>query len=220
MELNWKQIIEEEKAKPYFRDIIRFVQEDAKKFEVYPPHDQIFNAFRYTPLDKVKAVLLAQDPYINPGQAHGLSFSVPKGIDPPPSLLNIYKELKDDLNIDPLSHGCLIGWAKQGVLLLNSVLTVRQGQSGSHKAAGWEIFTDQIIRVVNGLDRSVVYLLFGSFAKSKRHLLDNTKHLIIEAVHPSPLSANRGGWFGGRYFSRTNQFLTDNGADPIDWAAL
>jgi uracil-DNA glycosylase len=215
----WKDIIEEEKAKLYFQEIMRFVYEDSKKHTIYPQSKDIFNAFKYCPLNDVRVCILGADPYINPGQAHGLSFSVHKGIDPPPSLLNIYKELKDDLNIDPPSHGCLIGWAKQGVLLLNSVLTVRQGQSGSHKPAGWETFTDQIIRVINEQDSPIVYLLWGSFARSKKHLLGNPKHLVMEAPHPSPLSAHRG-FFGSKPFSQTNHFLTANGSLPIDWAVL
>lgn len=184
---------------------------------VYPANDSVFNAFKLTPLDKVRVLCLGQDPYVQAGQAHGLAFSVPTGVKPPPSLLNIFKEQRTDLGIEqPSDMGNLEGWARQGVLLLNSVLTVRAGESGSHKQAGWMEFTDGAISLVNQQDRPVVYLLLGSFAKSKRALITNSKHCVITAAHPSPLSAHAG-FFGSKVFSRTNAFLEEQDIEPIDW---
>ena len=172
----------------------------------------IFNALKSTAYSDVKAVILGQDPYHEPGQAHGLCFSVKEGIDPPPSLVNIFKELKSDLGIDPPPHGCLQQWADRGVLLLNSVLTVRAGKAGSHRNRGWEIFTDRVISLLGQREKPMVFILWGNYARSKKQLVDQSRHLVIESVHPSPLSASRG-FFGGRYFSRTNEFLDE----PIDW---
>ena len=178
-------------------------------------HD-IFNALKYTPYENVKVVILGQDPYHEPGQAHGLCFSVKKGVPKPPSLVNIFKELEADLGIAPPSHGCLTDWAAQGVLLLNTVLTVRRGQANSHKGKGWEIFTDRVIELLNEREKPIVFILWGANAKSKREIITNPNHIIITGAHPSPLSAHNG-FFGGRYFSRTNAYLTEKGEMPIDW---
>lgn len=215
--MSWKQFIESESKKDYYKIIIDHVQQDAKKHTIYPKHEDIFNAFKYCSLDKVKVVILGQDPYINPGQAHGLSFSVPTDTQLPPSLKNIFKELKSDLGIDTPAHGCLELWARQGVLLLNSTLTVRQGQSNSHKNFGWETFTDAAIKKVNELEQPIVYLLWGSHARSKNKYITNSKHLVLESVHPSPLSAHNG-FFGSKPFSQVNKFLIKNNVEPIDWS--
>lgn len=183
---------------------------------VYPPAEELFTAFHLTPLGKVKCVILGQDPYHEPGQAHGLCFSVKKGVAIPPSLVNIYKELHDDLGCRIPDHGYLTKWAEQGVLMLNTLLTVRAHQAFSHKDIGWETFTDAAIRAVNGQDRPIVFLLWGAPAQKKAALLDNPKHLVLKAPHPSPLSAYRG-FFGCRHFSQANQFLTEHGEMPIDW---
>ena len=183
---------------------------------IYPPAQDIFNAFHLTPLSEVKVVILGQDPYHEPGQAHGLCFSVQKGVDIPPSLQNIYKELHDDIGFEIPSHGCLTPWAEQGVLLLNAVLTVRAHAAASHQNKGWEEFTDAVIRAVNEVDRPVVFLLWGGFARGKRSMLNNPKHLVLEAPHPSPLSAYRG-FFGCRHFSQANAFLEEHGVRPVDW---
>ena len=217
MHLSWKTLIAEETAKPYFQSLKHFLMEDGKKHTIYPTSQDIFNAFKYCSLDEVKAVLLGQDCYINEGQAHGLAFSVLPGVDIPPSLKNIYKEINNDLQLNyTFPHGCLVDWAKQGVLLLNSVMTVRAGQSGSHKDKGWEIFSNEIISTLNQLDRPIVYLLWGNYAKSKAKLINNPKQLILQASHPSPLSAHTG-WFGCRHFSKTNNFLVQNNLQPIEW---
>jgi uracil-DNA glycosylase len=214
---SWKTLIAEETAKPYFQQLSKFLVEDGKKHTIYPEHQDVFNAFKYCPLDKVKTVILGQDCYISEGQAHGLAFSVLPGVDIPPSLKNIYKEINSDLQLNYIfPHGCLVDWAKQGVLLLNSVMTVRAGQSGSHKDKGWELFSSQVISTLNQLDHSIVYLLWGNYAKSKAKLLNNPKQLVLQASHPSPLSAHTG-WFGCRHFSQANNFLIQNKLEPIDW---
>lgn len=214
---DWNEALKGEYSKPYYRDLYRNVVNAYKTEQVFPPSEDIFNAFHLTPLSKVKAVIIGQDPYHNVGQAHGLCFSVRKGVEIPPSLENIYKELHDDLGIKIPSHGCLEKWAKQGVLLLNSVLTVRAHAALSHKNFGWEEFTDAAIRVLNSQDRPIVYLLWGSPARAKKAMLDNPKQLVLEAPHPSPLSAYRG-FFGCRHFSKCNDFLIKNGVEPIDWS--
>ncbi len=214
---DWLDFLKPEFAKPYYRQLFQFVQEEYGRVVVYPPADDIFNAFHFTPLGKVKVLLLGQDPYHNEHQAHGLSFSVPpdqKEI--PPSLQNIYKELRDDLGCFIPNNGYLKKWADQGVLLLNTVLTVRAHQANSHQGRGWEQFTDAVIEAVNAQDRPVVYLLWGKPAQSKIPMLTNPKHLILKAPHPSPLSAFRG-FFGCKHFSAANEFLEQNGVEPVDW---
>lgn len=213
---SWKEIIECETKKDYFINIIKFVQEDAKNYIIYPKHSDIFNAFKYCSYVNTKVVIVGMDPYHGPNQAHGLSFSVLPGFAPPPSLVNIFKEIKNDLNIEQPSHGCLIPWARQGVLLLNSFLTVRQGQAGSHRNIGWEQFTDTIISSANLIDRPIVFMLWGAFARSKKALITSPHHLILESVHPSPLSAYNG-FFGCKHFSKTNEFLIKQNIDPINW---
>ena len=214
---DWLDSVKSEFAKPYYKDLYNFVREEYSTREIYPPADDIFNAFHFTPLSKVKVLLLGQDPYHNYHQAHGLSFSVlPDQKDIPPSLQNIYKELNTDLGCYIPNNGYLKKWADQGVLLLNTVLTVRAHQANSHQGRGWETFTDAIIKAVNEQDRPIVYLLWGKPAQSKIMMLDNPQHLILTAPHPSPLSAYRG-FFGCKHFSKTNEFLEKNGVEPIDW---
>lgn len=214
---DWAKALEEEFRKPYYRELYQFVREEYARTMVYPPAEDIFNALHDTPLSEVKVVILGQDPYHNVHQAHGLCFSVLKDQpEIPPSLQNIYKELESDLGCRIPNNGYLEKWAKQGVLMLNTVLTVRAHQPNSHQNKGWEQFTDAIIRKVNEVDRPVVYLLWGKPAQSKAAMLDNPKHLILKAPHPSPLSAYRG-FFGCRHFSQTNAFLTANGLTEIDW---
>ncbi len=213
---DWAEALKPEYSKDYYRKLFSFIGKEYSTNAVYPPGDDIFNAFHLTPLSEVKVVIIGQDPYHEPGQAHGLSFSVKPGVDIPPSLQNIYKELQDDLGCYIPDNGYLVKWAKQGVLLLNAVLTVRAHQAASHQGKGWEEFTDAAIRVVNEVDRPVVFMLWGSFARSKRSMLTNPKHLILEAPHPSPLSAYRG-FFGCRHFSKANEFLRANGVSEIDW---
>lgn len=213
---DWLDALKEEFGKPYYRELFQKVNEEYSKYQVFPPADDIFNAFHLTPLSKVKVVIFGQDPYHNVGQAHGLCFSVKKGVDVPPSLVNIYKELKDDLGCTIPEHGCLTKWAKQGVLMLNTVLTVRAHQANSHRGIGWEEFTDAAIRVLSNQDRPIVFILWGAPAQRKAAMLHNPKHLILKAPHPSPLSAYRG-FFGSKPFSQTNAFLEQNGIEPIDW---
>lgn len=213
---DWAEALKAEYKKPYYRTLFQTVCDEYNHYEIYPPADDIFNAFHLTPLADVKVVIIGQDPYHNTGQAHGLCFSVRPGIEVPPSLVNIYKELQDDLGCTIPNHGYLEKWAKQGVLMLNSVLTVRAHQPNSHKAIGWEQFTDAAIRCVNAQDRPIVYMLWGSPARAKKSMLDHPKHLVLEAPHPSPLSAYRG-FFGCRHFSQANEFLRFHGIDPIDW---
>ena len=213
---DWQEVFKPEYKKPYYKKLYDFINEEYSRYTVYPPGDDIFNAFHLTPLSKVKVVIIGQDPYHEPGQAHGLCFSVKQGVDIPPSLQNIYKELHDDVGFEIPNHGCLTSWAEQGVLLLNAVLTVRAHVAASHQNKGWEEFTDAVIRAVNEVNRPIVFLLWGSFARSKSKMLTNPNHLVLEAPHPSPLSAYRG-FFGCRHFSRANAFLTEHGEEPVDW---
>lgn len=219
MELEWKQVLAEELQQPYMQSLRKFLRlEKQQKKIIYPPSAEIFNAFNTTPFSKVKVVILGQDPYHGVGQAHGLCFSVRRGVPLPPSLQNIYKELYSDLGVPPARHGELTRWAEQGVLLLNSVLTVEAGQAASHQGKGWETFTDAVIQVLNERREGLVFLLWGSYAHRKGRMIDTSRHRVLRAVHPSPLSANRGGWFGCRHFSQANQYLTAQGRSPIDWS--
>ena len=216
LENDWAEAVGEEFKKPYYASLYKFVKEEYSTKVIYPPADYIFNAMHLTPLSQVKVLILGQDPYHNAGQAHGLCFSVRPDVDIPPSLVNIYKELQDDLGCVIPNNGYLVKWAKQGVLMLNTVLTVRAHQAFSHQGQGWDQFTDAIIHAVNEQDRPIVYMLWGKPAQSKISMLNNPRHLILKAPHPSPLSAYRG-FFGCRHFSKANDFLKENGADPIDW---
>jgi uracil-DNA glycosylase len=216
---SWHQIIREEQVKDYYKNIVKKIKEDLETKEVFPLTENIFNAFKLCPYNKLKIVLLGQDPYHNPGEAHGLSFSVMPGIKIPPSLQNIYKELKADLDIDPPIHGCLSAWAKQGVLLLNTSLTVRKNEPNSHKDIGWSIFTDKIISIINEKETPVVFILWGNNAKQKKKLITNPIHLILESAHPSPFSAYSG-FFGSKPFSKANEFLIKNDIYPIDWKII
>ena len=213
---DWLPVLAGEYKKPYYRELYKFVTEEYNTHLIFPKADDIFNAFHLTPLNRVKAVILGQDPYHGDGQAHGLSFSVQDNVDIPPSLVNIYKELHNDLGLYIPDNGNLTKWAEEGVLLLNTVLTVRAHNPASHQGHGWEEFTDAVIRAVNDLDRPVVFILWGSPARAKKKLLTNPKHLVLEAPHPSPLSSYRG-FFGSRPFSKTNEFLLRHGIEPIDW---
>lgn len=213
---DWLEPLKPEFKKPYYEKLYAKVKEEYNTRLIFPPADDIFNAFDFTPLSEVKVVILGQDPYHGDGQAHGLCFSVKPDVDVPPSLVNIYKELQSDLGCYIPNHGYLEKWAKQGVLLLNTVLTVRAHQANSHRGIGWEEFTDAAIRVLNEQDRPIVFLLWGKPAQSKKSMLHNPKHLILTAPHPSPLSAHRG-FFGCKHFSQTNEFLKEQGLTPIDW---
>nr|WP_294467780.1 uracil-DNA glycosylase [uncultured Sellimonas sp.] len=213
---DWLDALKDEFRQPYYKKLFQTVNEEYRTRRIFPPADDIFNAFHLTPLHEVKVVILGQDPYHGEGQAHGLCFSVKPGVDIPPSLVNIYQELHDDLGCTIPNHGCLTKWAKQGVLLLNTVLTVRAHQANSHKGIGWEEFTDAAIRKLNEQDRPIVFMLWGRPAQAKKAMLHNPKHLILEAPHPSPLSAYRG-FFGSRPFSQANRFLEAQGIEPIDW---
>ena len=216
LENSWDKVLEGEFDKEYYQKLRQFLISEYRSRAVYPDMYSIFNALKYTDYDDVKAVILGQDPYHQPGQAHGLCFSVQKGVQIPPSLVNIYKELESDLGIKPPNHGYLESWAKNGVLLLNTVLTVRDSQANSHKGKGWEIFTDRVIELLNEREKPMVFILWGNNAKTKEKLITNPNHLIIKSAHPSPLSAHYGFW-GGKYFSRTNEFLASTGQEPIDW---
>ncbi|MEZ3504873.1 MAG: uracil-DNA glycosylase [Lachnospiraceae bacterium] len=213
---DWLEPLSPEFRKPYYGKLYKKVQEEYNTRLIFPPADDIFNAFDFTPLSEVKVVILGQDPYHGDGQAHGLCFSVKPDVDTPPSLVNIYKELHDDLGCYVPNNGYLEKWAKQGVLLLNTVLTVRAHQANSHRGIGWEEFTDAAIRILDEQDRPIVFLLWGKPAQTKKSMLHNPKHLILQAPHPSPLSAHRG-FFGCRHFSQTNEFLKEHGLEPIDW---
>lgn len=213
---SWDDVLAEEFKKDYYVQLRDFLKQEYSTQTIYPQMHNIFNALQYTPYEKVRAVILGQDPYHEPGQAHGLCFSVQKGVQPPPSLVNIYRELKDDLGIDPPGHGCLESWAEHGVLLLNTVLTVREHQAHSHRNKGWETFTDQVIRKLNERPETMVFILWGKPAGMKEALITNPQHEILMGAHPSPFSAHKG-FFGGRYFSRTNDILTRSGQEPIDW---
>lgn len=217
LEAGWKAALHEEFDKPYMRQLSEFLRaEKAAGKVIFPPGPLIFNALNSTPLQQVRVVIIGQDPYHGPDQAHGLCFSVQPGVKTPPSLVNIYKELKRDLNIDMAEHGYLQRWAEQGVLLLNTSLTVEQGIAGSHAKAGWQTFTDKVIEVVSQQQPRLVFLLWGAHAQSKEKLIDSSKHLILKSVHPSPLSAHRG-FIGNGHFSRCNKFLVQHGLAPIDW---
>lgn len=213
----WDEILADEFKKEYYLNLREFLKQEYNRYTVFPPMNDIFNALRYADYDNIKAVIIGQDPYHQPNQAHGLAFSVKKGCPIPPSLKNIYAELKADLGIEPCPHGELTAWAKQGVLLLNNALTVRMGQANSHRGRGWELLTDKIIEHVNEKPEPVVYLLWGANAREKTKLITNPKHLILTAAHPSPLSAYNG-FFGCRHFSKANSFLLENGVEPINWA--
>ncbi len=213
--LNWQFFFEKEKAKGYFLNLDSFIKTERSKNTVFPKEIDVFKAFELTSFEGLKVVIIGQDPYHKINQAHGLSFSVNTGIKTPPSLVNVYKELQTDVNIPIANHGNLTGWAKQGVLLLNATLTVREGQPGSHQHQGWETFTDEVITYISENKEAVVFLLWGNFAKSKKDLINASKHLILEAAHPSPLA--RGAFFGCKHFSQTNAFLISNNKTPIDW---
>lgn len=214
---SWKQVLEEEFQKPYFPLIKQFILEQKNKGKkVYPPGSLIFNAFNLTPFSELKVVIIGQDPYHGAGQAHGLCFSVPVGVKPPPSLVNIFKEIKSDMGIEPPNHGNLESWAKQGVLLLNASLTVNAAEPNSHAGCGWHTFTDAVIRTISDKKEGVVFLLWGKFAQDKESLIDTSKHLVLKAAHPSPYSADR--FFGCRHFSKTNEWLQQHGVSAINWS--
>ncbi|WP_224248585.1 uracil-DNA glycosylase [Hyalangium gracile] len=213
---DWSEVLKEALESPTFRKLERFVAEERRRYTVYPAEADLFSAFRLTPYARVRVLLLGQDPYHGPGQAHGLAFSVQPGVTPPPSLANIFKELWNDLGLKPPAGGSLVPWAEQGVLLLNAVLTVRQAEPNSHAGQGWEEFTDAVIRAVGARPEPVVFLLWGNYARKKRKLIDAQRHEIIESAHPSPLSA-MGGFFGSRPFSRINDALMLRGQAPIEW---
>ena len=216
IEQSWKDALAGEFEKPYFASLVRFLHEEKSSGQkIYPPGGQIFKAFELTPLDNLKVVILGQDPYHGPGQAHGLSFSVPEGVPAPPSLKNIFKEIETDMGIRMSGYPNLEKWARQGVLMLNAVLTVRAGAAASHSRIGWEQFTDAVIRHISDNCDGVVFLLWGNFARSKRELIDVSRHHVLEAAHPSPLA--RGAFFGCRHFSRTNEILSSQGKTPVDW---
>lgn len=217
IEARWYEVLKEEFESPYFAEIKRFLIEEKKKHIVFPPSQLIFNAFNLTPFDDVKVVILGQDPYHNVGQAHGLAFSVPDGIQKPPSLQNIFKELNQDLNIPLPMNGNLEKWAKEGVLLLNASLTVRAHEAASHAKIGWQRFTDAAIKALSDKRQNLVFILWGNYAIAKENLIDHNKHLILKTVHPSPLSASRG-FFGCHHFSKTNEYLINHNIKPIDWS--
>ncbi|WP_317132386.1 uracil-DNA glycosylase [Ginsengibacter hankyongi] len=217
IEESWKEVLKEEFDKVYFQQIVTFLKAEKSAGKIiYPPGPLIFNAFNKTPFNKIKVVLLGQDPYHNLGQAHGLSFSVPDGIAKPPSLVNIFKELENDLGIAPAKNGNLEKWALQGVLLLNASLTVRQNEPGSHSKIGWLQFTDSVISKISEQKKGIIFLLWGKFAQDKQSLIDETKHYVLKAAHPSPFSADKG-FFGCKHFSKTNELLTLQHKEPIDW---
>lgn len=214
---SWKSVLAEEFQMGYFSELKSFLLKEKQKYTLYPPGNKIFAAFNNTPFNQVKVVILGQDPYHGPGQAHGLCFSVPKGITPPPSLKNIFKELHSDLGVPVPKHGNLEKWSQQGVLLLNATLTVRKHQAGSHQKKGWEKFTDKVIQYLSEKRENLVFILWGSYAIKKSEIINTSKHLVLKSVHPSPLSAARG-FFGCNHFSKTNQYLTQNNIEPIDWS--
>lgn len=215
---NWTELLEEQKNSDYFQSVMRFVHNRRQQhITVYPPQDKVFEAFRLTAFDDIRVVILGQDPYHGTGQAHGLCFSVAKGMVIPPSLKNIYKEIESDLAIKPAHHGCLQSWAEQGVFLLNTVLTVEAGNANSHRGQGWEIFTDQVIKIISDNARHVVFLLWGSPAQKKSVLIDENRHTILASVHPSPLSAYRG-FLGCKHFSRANAALIEHKQSPVNWS--
>lgn len=212
----WDEVLTGEFDKEYYQNLRKFLIEEYRSKTIYPDMHDIFNALKATSYEDVKVVILGQDPYHEPGQAHGMSFSVKKGIKTPPSLVNIYKEMKDDLGYEIPGHGYLMQWAKNGVLLLNTCLTVQAHKANSHKGRGWERFTDRVISLLNDREKPVVFILWGANAKSKQQLITGRQHLILTGAHPSPLSAYNG-FFGGKYFSRANEFLKANGEEPVDW---
>ncbi len=214
---DWNPILREEFEKPYWAQLQQFVADERAAGSVFPPHDDVFAALHLTPYAQTRVLILGQDPYHGPGQAHGLSFSVQHGVKTPPSLQNIHKELESDLGLPRPDHGNLESWARQGVLLLNATLTVRAHEAASHQKRGWETFTDEVIRAVNAKPQRVVFVLWGSSARRKREFIDTSRHSIVESPHPSPLSAHRG-FFGSRPFSRTNSLLEEAGLEPIDWS--
>ena len=216
IEESWLEALREEFNADYFMQLKQFLKEEKQINQIYPPGSQIFSAFNFTPLTAVKVVIIGQDPYHGKGQAHGLCFSVPDGIKVPPSLVNIYKEINQDLGIPIPTTGNLEKWARQGVLLLNATLTVRASNAGSHQGKGWETFTDAVIKTVSDLRAGIVFILWGKYAQDKQSLIDSEKHFILKAPHPSPFSANRG-FFGCGHFSKTNQILSENGMTEIDW---
>jgi len=216
IEETWKAVLADEFNKPYFQELKAFLVEERKKYIVYPSGQNIFNAFTHTPFDSVKVVILGQDPYHGPGQAHGLSFSVPDGIKPPPSLANIFKELQTDIGMPIPTRGNLDDWAKQGVLLLNATLTVRANEAGSHQKKGWEQFTDTVIKLLSEQKSGIIFLLWGRFAQDKAQLIDSSKHHILKAAHPSPFSAYNG-FMGCKHFSKTNEILRSKELTPINW---
>lgn len=216
MKTDWNPVLRDELGQPYWHELQGFVTSERARATVYPAPDEVFAALHLTPYASTKVLVLGQDPYHGPGQAHGLCFSVRRGVRIPPSLANIYAELRDDLGIEPPSHGNLEHWARQGVLLLNATLTVRAGQAGSHQGKGWETFTDQVIRAVDAKPTPVVFVLWGGYARKKKPLIDTSRHVIVESAHPSPLSAHQG-FFGSRPFSRINDALVRSGQAPIDW---
>ena len=213
---SWDEVLAGEFEKEYYLELREFLKSEYSTHQVYPPMEHIFRALQETPYDKVKAVIIGQDPYHEPGQAQGLCFSVPEGVKQPPSLVNIFKEMQADLGVRPPSHGNLLTWAHQGVLLLNAVLTVREHEANSHKNKGWEQFTDRVISLLNDREDPVVFILWGANAKAKASLITNDRHCMLTGAQPSPLSAHNGFW-GGRYFSRANEFLEEQGREPINW---
>lgn len=213
---DWDKMLAGEFEKEYYLKLRGFLKKEYESKTIYPSMYDIFNALKFTPYKSVKVVIIGQDPYHEPGQAHGLCFSVQKDVNIPPSLVNIFKELENDLGVKPQAHGNLENWAKQGILLLNSVLTVRRGEANSHKGKGWEIFTDTVIKLLNEREKPMVFILWGANAKAKGQLITNPKHLILTGAHPSPLSAYNGFW-GGKYFSKANAFLEQNGEKSINW---
>lgn len=217
IEESWRRHMYEEFDKQYFVELTDFVRREYSQGECYPPGHLIFNAFNLCPFDKVKVVVIGQDPYHEPGQAHGLSFSVNDGIPFPPSLINIFKEISNDLGTPMPMSGNLTRWAEQGVLLLNATLTVRAHQAASHQRRGWEKFTDAVIKALDAHRDHLVFILWGGYARSKAKLIDSSRHLVLQSVHPSPLSANHGGWFGNHHFSRANAYLKEHGEDEIIW---
>ncbi len=217
MEDSWKQRLSPEFEKEYFKSLVEFVKNEYATGKVYPPGKLIFNAFDKCPFDETKVVILGQDPYHGAGQAMGLSFSVNDGIPAPPSLINIFKEIKEDLEIPVPKSGNLERWANQGVLLLNATLTVRASEAGSHQKMGWENFTDAVIKCISEEKEGVVFMLWGKYAQDKGAIINTSKHLVLKASHPSPMAANRGGWFGSKHFSKANEYLASQGLPPIQW---
>ncbi|MDP2687093.1 MAG: uracil-DNA glycosylase [Aequorivita sp.] len=219
IEPSWKAVLEEEFEKPYFKDLLHFVKSEYASNLCFPPENQIFSAFNHTPFNEVKVVIIGQDPYHGPGQAHGLCFSVDENVAVPPSLKNIFEEIKTDIGSPIPKNGNLERWADQGVLLLNATLTVRTHQAGSHKNKGWEKFTDAVIEKLSNEKKEIVFLLWGNYAKKKGKKIDRSKHKVIETIHPSPLSVNKNkeGWFGKKQFSKTNEYLIEKGGKPIEW---